>query len=135
MLSYRSVVSGWRCEGAEGALQEADQFVALSGEQLLLPDLRRLEGQIALKQPEPDRARAEICFLKSIDIARAQESRLLELRAVTDLARLRRDTGSPADRRAPLELILATVECGKSTRDIHKARALLAEIGSSSSIA
>ena len=120
--------------GAEAALQEADQLVELSGEHLLLPDLRRLEGQIALKQREPDRRRAEICFLKSVDIARGQGARLLELRAATDLARLRRDTGSPTDLRAPLDLILAAVECGRATRDIHKARALLAEIGASNSV-
>ena len=83
--------------GAEAALQEADQFVELSGERFLLSDLRRLEGQIALKQLEPGRERAEICFLKAADIAHGQGSRLLELRAVTDLARLRRDTGSPTD--------------------------------------
>ena len=114
---------------AEAALQEADQFVDLSGENLLLSDLRRLEGHIALKQPEADRRRAENCFLKSIEIAHGQGSRLLELRAVTDLARLRRDTGSPTDLRALLEPILATVEGGKATRDLYKARALLAEIG------
>ena len=85
---------------AEAALQEADQFVDLSGEHLLLSDLRKLEGHIALKQPEADRRRAETCFLKSIEIAHGQGSRLLELRAVTDLARLRRDTGSPTDLRA-----------------------------------
>jgi class 3 adenylate cyclase/DNA-binding response OmpR family regulator len=118
--------------GAEAVLQEADQFVKLSGEHFLLSELRRLEGQIALKQPETDRGRAEICFLKSIDIAHGQESRLLELRAVTDLARLRRDTGSPTDLRALLEPILAQIEGGESMRDVRNARALLAEIGSSS---
>ena len=120
--------------GAEAALQEADQFVELSGERFLLSDLRRLEGQIALKQLEPGRERAEICFLKAADIAHGQESRLLELRAVTGLARLRRDTGSPNDLCPLLEQILATVEGGKATRDIHIARALLVEIRSSSSV-
>jgi class 3 adenylate cyclase len=119
---------------AEAALEEADQFVELSGENLLLSDLRRLEGHIALKQPEADRGRAENCFLKSIDIAHRQGSRLLELRAVTDLTRLRRDMGSATDLRALLEPVLATVEGGKATRDIYKARALLAEIGSSGSV-
>jgi len=118
-------------KGAEAAMREADQFAQLSGEHLLLSDLRRLEGQIALKLPEPDRGRAEACFLKSIDIAHGQESRLLELRAATDLARLKRVTGSSADLGAPLEMILATVEGGNATRDIHNARALLSEIGSS----
>ena len=75
--------------------------------------LHRLDGQIALEQPEPDRARAEACFLKAIDIARSQEARLLELRAATDLARLWRDAGSPNDPRALLEPILAAIEGGE----------------------
>ena len=51
---------------------------------------------------------------------------------MTDLARLRRDTGSPTDLRALLEPILAQIEGGESMRDVRNARALLAEIGSSS---
>ena len=81
--------------GAEAALQEAFAFVEQSGERFWLADLHRLDGQIALKRPEPDRARAEACFLQAIEIARSQEARMLELRAATDLARLWRDTGSP----------------------------------------
>jgi hypothetical protein len=57
--------------------------------------MHRVDGDIALKRPEPDRAQAEACFLKAIDIARSQEARILELRAPIDLARLRRETGSP----------------------------------------
>ena len=114
--------------GAEAALQEGFAFVERSGERFWLADLHRLDGQVALKQPEPDRARAEACFLKAIEIARSQEARLLELRAATDLARLWRDTGSPNDPRALLEPILATIEGGETTRDVRNARALLAAI-------
>ena len=103
-------------------------FVEQSGERFWLADLHRVEGQIALKRPEPDRARAEACFLKAIEIARSQEARMLELRAATDLARLWRDAGSPNDPRALLEPILAQIEGGETTRDVRNARALLAEI-------
>ncbi len=72
---------------------------------------------------------AEACFLKAIEIAGSQEARLLELRAGIDLARLWRETGSPNDPRALLELILAAIEGGESTKDVRNARALLAEIG------
>ena len=37
------------------------------------------------------------------------------------------ETGSPNDRRALLEPILAVIEGGESTRDVRNARALLAE--------
>jgi predicted ATPase len=79
--------------GAEAVLQEAFAFVDQSGERLWLSDLHRVDGRIALKEREPDRARAEACFLKAIEIARSQDARLLELRAATDLARLWRDAG------------------------------------------
>ena len=115
--------------GTEATLQEAFEFVELSGERLLLAELHRLDGRVALKRPEPDRAQAEACFLKAIEIARGREARMLELRAATDLARLWRDAGSSNDPRALLEPILATIEGGEGTRDVRNARALLAEIG------
>jgi class 3 adenylate cyclase len=114
--------------GAEAALSEAFAFVEQSGERFWLADLHRVAGQIALKPPEPDLARAEACFVKAIEVARGQEARLLELRAATDLAQLWRDAGSPNDPRALLEPVLAAIEGGDATRDVRKARALLAEI-------
>jgi class 3 adenylate cyclase/tetratricopeptide (TPR) repeat protein len=113
--------------GAEATLEKAFAFVVRSGERFWLAELHRLDGQIALKLPEPDRARAETRFLKAIEIAFDQEARLLELRAATDLARLWRDTGSPNDPRALLEPVLAAIEGGESARDVRNARALLAE--------
>ena len=79
-----------------------------------------------------DRARAEACFCKAIDVAHSQELRQLELRAGIDLARLWRETASPNDPRALLEPILAQIEGGDATRDVRNARALLAEIGDGS---
>jgi len=123
-----SVLAANDVPDAEAALQEGFTFVEQSGERFWLADLHRVDGQIALKRPEPDRARAEACFLKAIEIARSQEARLFELRAATDLARLWRDTGSPKDPHALLEPILAAIEGGETTADVRNARALLAEI-------
>jgi predicted ATPase len=76
---YVDQLSAWR---------RAFTFVEQSGERFWLADLHRVEGRIALAAL--DRARAEACFLKAIEIAREQEARLLELRAATDLARVSR---------------------------------------------
>jgi predicted ATPase len=114
--------------GAEAALDDAFAFVEQSGERYWLADLHRLRGQIALKQPQPDRKRAEDCFVKAIEIASSQEGRLLHLRAAFDLALLWRDTGANKDPRALLEPILATIEGGETTRDVRNARSLLAEL-------
>ena len=113
---------------AASALQEAYGFVEQSGERFWLAELHRIDGQIALKRPEPDLARAETCFLEAVEIAQGQEARLLELRAASDLARLWRDTSSSNDPRALLEPILAAIQGGEATRDVRNARALLAEI-------
>ena len=116
--------------GAKAALQQAFAFVESSGECFWLAELHRLDGRIALKQPDPDPARTEACFLKAVDVARSQEAHMLELRAATDLARLWRDTGSPNDPCVLLEPILAAIEGGETTKDVRDARALFAEIGS-----
>src|ERR1700676_3428872 len=114
--------------GAEAALEDGFVFVAESGERYWLADLHRLRGKAALRRPEPDRLRAEACFVKAIEIARSQEARLLQLRAAADLAQLWRDTRSDSDPRALLEPILATIEGGETSRDVRNARALLAEL-------
>jgi class 3 adenylate cyclase len=114
--------------GAEAALQEGFDFVEQSGERTWLAELHRLDGQVALKRPEPDSTRAEACFLRAIEIARRQEAPLLELRPATALARLWRETTSPNDPRTLLEPILAAIEGGETTRYVRDARALLAEL-------
>ena len=123
----QALLTAGEVTGAEAALKEAFAFVERSGERYWLAELHRLDGEIALHEPEPDRPRAEACFLKAIEVARTQEARMLELRAATRLARLWRDTGSPNAPRALLEPILAAIEGGETMRDVRNARALLAE--------
>jgi class 3 adenylate cyclase/predicted ATPase len=115
-------------QDAEAMLREAFAFVDQSAEACVLPELHRLDAQIALAQPTPDRARAEACLVEAIAVARNQEARFYELRAATDLARLRRDAGSADHPRALLEPILAAIEGGETMPDIRNARAVLTEI-------
>jgi AAA ATPase-like protein/adenylate/guanylate cyclase family protein len=119
--------------GTEAALQEAFAFVEKSGERFWLAELHRLQGQIGLKRAPPDLAQSEACFLQAIEIARLQEARMLELRAAIDLAQLWRDRGSGGDPCALLEVILAEIEGGETTRDVQNARILLATLRSDSS--
>jgi predicted ATPase len=112
--------------GADDALQNGFAFVEQSGERYWLADLHRLSGRVALGRSRPDPARAEACFIKAIEVANGQHAHLLELRATTDLARLRRDSGSNDAVRALIEPVLAKIEGGETTRDVRDARALLA---------
>jgi predicted ATPase len=123
-----ALLVGGDLAGAEAALEDAFAFVEQSGERYWLADMHRLRGHVALQRPEPDRSGAEACFVKAIEVARHQDARLLELRAATDLARLWRDTRSDRNPRALLEPILAAIEGGETTRDVRRARALLAEL-------
>jgi hypothetical protein len=110
---------------AEKDLQEGLAFVERSGENYWAADLHRLSGQLALRQPKPDRSQAEACFARAMEIARGQEARLLELRAATDLARLWHDTRPEREIDALLAPILAGIEGGDDARDVRSARALL----------
>jgi predicted ATPase/class 3 adenylate cyclase len=114
--------------GAEAALQDGFAFVEQSGEHYWLADLHRLSGQVALRLQDPDRARAEACFIKAIEVARNQEARLLELRATTDLARLWRGTRANDDLRSLITPVLAMIEGGETAPDVRDARALLADL-------
>jgi predicted ATPase len=114
---------------AEADLAQGLAFVEQTGERYYLADLHRLNGRLALRQEQPDLRRAESCFLKAIDTAHGQESRLLELRAANDLARLWRETKSNNDLRALIEPILAGIEGGAAAPDVQDARALLAAFG------
>jgi adenylate cyclase len=92
--------------------------------------------------PDPQtEAEAETCFLKAIDIARQQQAKLLELRAVMSLIRLRQQQAALAtrgtqyaarDRLAEARRMLADV-CGwftegLATKDLQEAKALLEEL-------
>jgi predicted ATPase len=113
---------------AEAALDDAFAFAEQSGERYWLADLHRLKGQLALRLPEPDRLRAEACFIQAIDTAREQEARLLQLRAAVDLAELWRGARPDGDLRGLLEPVLTTIEGGETARDVRNARALLAQL-------
>jgi class 3 adenylate cyclase len=110
---------------AETDLADGFAFVEQSGERYWLADLHRLSGQLALRRPAADLERAESCFTRAIDIARSQHARLLELRAITDLARLRRKTRPDSDIHAMLQPILAKIEGGETAPDVRNARSLL----------
>jgi predicted ATPase len=116
-------VGDW--DRAESDLEDGFAFVERSGERYWLADLHRLSGQLALKRPAPDFQRAEACFTRAIDVARSQQARLLELRAMTDLARLRRETCPDCDIFAMLQPLLSEIEGGETARDVRNARSLL----------
>ena len=71
---------------------------------------------------------AEDCFHKAIDIARKQQAKSLELRAVTSLSRLWQTQGKKDGARQMLAEIYGWFTEGFDTKDLQEAKALLQEL-------
>ena len=73
-------------------------------------------------------AEAELCFLKAIEIARKQQVKSWELRAVMSLARLWLSQGKKDEARQLLAEIYGWFTEGFDTKDLQEAKALLEEL-------
>ena len=149
------------------SLSEALEFLNKANEHAYEAELYRLRGELTLQQfkvqssefqvpsPQPltpstqTEAEAEACFLKAIEIARTQQAKSWELRAVMSLVRLRQQQAahhSPrnmhhASRSTPHETRLALDAAHKmlsevynwftegfDTKDLQEAKALIEEL-------
>jgi class 3 adenylate cyclase/tetratricopeptide (TPR) repeat protein len=71
---------------------------------------------------------AEACFLKAIEIARKQQAKSLELRAVMSMSRLWQRQGKQAEAHTMLSEIYGWFTEGFETKDLQEAKALLEEL-------
>ena len=83
--------------------------------------------QSAVRNPQVEEA--EACFQKAIELARRQQAKSLELRAVTSLSRLWQQQGKPAEARRLLAEVYGWFTEGLDTANLKEARALLEELG------
>jgi predicted ATPase len=91
-------------------------------------DLHRIAGEVALKSPEPDAAKAEAYFERALAVARQQQAKSLELRAAMSMARLWRDQGKRQQARELLAPVYGWFTEGFDTLDLKEAKALLEEL-------
>jgi predicted ATPase len=130
------------------ALAEALTVVDQSGERFYESELYRLRGELTLAQSNVQslgssvQKEAEGCFLKAIEIARKQQAKSLELRAVMSLVRLRqqqvtdhssRNTqhesrSALAEARKMLSEVYNWFTEGFDTKDLQEAKALIEEL-------
>jgi len=122
-------------------LAEALEVANRTGERFYEAELHRLKGELLLMQGTSDKDRAavlgtrraerpvisaaETCFLRAIDVAREQEAKSWELRAVMSLHRLRQKQGKPAESHQLLREVFDWFTEGIATGDLLEARALL----------
>jgi hypothetical protein len=88
-----------------------------------------LKGRLLQKCDPPDLKSAEDCLRRGVAGFRTTGSRFAELRCVTDLARVQRDTGRRDEARAMLAEIYGWFTEGFDTRYLKEAKALLDELG------
>jgi predicted ATPase len=75
-------------DDASRCLDEALTMVETRKDRWSEPELHRIAGEIALKSPKRDVAKAQACFDRALIVARAQQAKSWELRAAMSLARL-----------------------------------------------
>ena len=117
-----------RREEALQALSEALDFASQTNERYFESELYRLRGEALLKAGIVSAPDAERCFHQAIDIAKQQQAKSLELRAVMSLARLWQQLDKTEDAHRMLEDVYGWFTEGFDTTDLKDARALLEEL-------
>jgi predicted ATPase len=107
------------------ALAEAGTLVEATEERWWEAEVYRLQGELLLQLPLPDVGQAEACFQQALDVARRQQAKALELRAVLCLARLWQDQGKGAVAQQLVAKIYGWFIEGFDTADLQEAKALL----------
>ncbi len=105
-----------------------DEAIALidgTGFRMFEADLHRIRGEVLMTKPDPDVVDGEASLWKSLEIARAQNAKGLELRTATSLARLWQSQGKGKEAYEMLAPIYNWFTEGFKTKDLKDAKALL----------
>jgi predicted ATPase len=114
----------WRCA------DETKRVVGDTSERWCEAEIERIAGEITLKSPKSDAAKAEEYFERALAVARQQQAKSWELRASMSLARLWRDQGKQQQARELLAPVYGWFTEGFDTLDLKDAKALLEELAS-----
>jgi predicted ATPase len=124
-------------------LSEALAFVEKTGECFYEAEIHRLQGELLLKEqalrevegmkdervvPEAYLLNAETCFQRAVEVARRQQAKLWELRAVMSLCRLLKRQDRQKKARILLTEIYGRFTEGLDTPDLQEAKTILTEL-------
>jgi predicted ATPase len=87
-----------------------------------------MAGEIALKSPTPDAAKAEAYFERALAVSRKQQAKSWELRAAMSMARLWDSQGKSQQASELLAPVYGWFSEGFDTLDLKEAKALLDEL-------
>ena len=115
-------------DDASCCLSEAMTAVERTGESWFEAEVHRIAGEIALKLPLANPAKAQTHFERALDVSRQQQAKSWELRAAMSMARLWHSQGKPQQARELLAPVYGWFTEGFDTRDLKEAKALLAAL-------
>lgn len=124
-IAYRDLD---RFDEAWRSIGEAMTAIETTGERWYEAEVLRVAGELAMKSPERDTAKAEMFFDKALKVARHQQARSWELRAAMSMARLWREQGRRNAARDLLVPVYGWFTEGFDTPDLRDARALLDDL-------
>jgi predicted ATPase len=91
-------------------------------------ELRRLQGELLLKQTCPDNRQAETCLHRALDLTRSQHAKSLELRTAITLSRLWHQQGKKKKAYGLLKKCYEWFTEGFDTPDLQEAKVLLEKL-------
>ncbi len=119
-----------QCDDAWRFIREAMTMVKTTRERWCESEVDRVAGEILLRSPQPDLAKAEGYLDRALTVARTQQARSLELRAAMSMARYWRDRSKPQRARELLAPAYDWFTEGFETLDLKEAKALLTSLAS-----
>ena len=116
-----------RLEEAITLVDEALGFLGPGAKIAMASELCRLKGDLLVAHSPENGAEADAWFQRALEIARACEAGMLELRAAMSLSRLWQGQGKAEDGRRLLSDAYERMTEGFTTADLKEAQALLAD--------
>jgi predicted ATPase len=120
-----------RSSQTKSSLRTLDEALGLcdrNDERYYEPEIHRLRGELLLRPELSDHVAAEEALRRAIEISRAQQSRMFELRSAVSLGRLLRHQGRGVEAREMLSALYGWFSEGLDTPDLRDASELLAEL-------
>jgi len=110
------------------ALGAVNELRADDSQSFHTPELLRIRARILSRHSQAETSEVEQCLMRALEIARRQAALAWELRAATDLARLRRDAHRHEEARELLAAVYGRFTEGFGTPDLVASRRLLVEL-------
>jgi class 3 adenylate cyclase len=114
--------------GALAALETGERHLVESNERYSEAEYFAFKGRVLMTGPDPDHDAATAAYEHAAAVAEAQDARLLQLRALTQLLSHQLRIGAPSSAAPALAAVCEQLDSGLAPPDLARARALLGQV-------